>query len=219
MRVAIFDFDGTLYANETFPILMDHLKNHPVYHSKYKRFLRTILPPYIGSKLKIYPKHKMRERSMQIYLAALDQLSKQELDTYFEEIAEKMKTNFNQQVIERLEQHISDNDHVMLVSGAYTPLLQSVTKELLFHTIIGTDIPLKEQHVDSKSPIYHIQASRKNEKIQTALANKDIDWSNSFAYADSFSDLPVFELVGNPVAVKPEPRLESTAKNRGWEII
>ncbi|WP_373895253.1 HAD family hydrolase [Virgibacillus natechei] len=219
MRVAIFDFDGTLYAKETFPILMDHLKNHPIYQSRYKRFLRTILPPYIGSKLKIYPKHKMRERSMQIYLSALGQLSKQELDTYFEEIAEKMKTNLNQQVIARLEQHIRDNDHVMLVSGAYTPLLQSVTKGLLFHTIIGTDIPLKEQHVDSKTPIYHIQAARKNEKIQAALANKDIDWSNSFAYADSYSDLPVFELVGNPVAVQPEPRLESTAKDRGWEII
>ncbi|MBY7142503.1 HAD-IB family hydrolase [Virgibacillus sp. NKC19-3] len=219
MRVALFDFDGTLYANETFPILMDHLKNHPIYHAKYNRFLRSILLPYIGSKLKIYPEAKMREHSMQIYLSALDQLSKQELDTYFEEIADKMRPNFNQQVMARLEQHINNHDHVILISGAYTPLFQSAAKGLRFDTIIGTDIPLQAQHVDSKSPIYHVQASRKRMKINTALANKEIDWSNSFAYADSYADLPVFELVGNPVAVRPEPQLKSVAEASGWEII
>ena len=65
MRVAIVDFDGTLYAKETFQILMDHLKKHPVYRTKYNRFFRDILPPYLGYKLKIYPEKKMKERSMQ----------------------------------------------------------------------------------------------------------------------------------------------------------
>ena len=44
MRVAIFDFDGTIYAEETFTLLMKHLKEHPIYHSSYKRFYRAIAP-------------------------------------------------------------------------------------------------------------------------------------------------------------------------------
>ncbi len=214
MRVAIFDFDGTLYSEETFQLLMSHLRYHPVHHPKYKSFYRAILRPYIGHKLKLVSEAKMKERSMQIYLNALEKLSKEELDSYFEEMADKVQQGFNPDIISRLEQHVADNVHVMLVSGAYTSLLHSVTKELQFDTIIGTDVPLNGQ-----TPLYHIQGPRKNEKIEQALKGKDIDWKNSFAYGDSLSDITVLELVGNPVAVRPEPRLQAIAKERGWEII
>jgi fatty acyl-CoA reductase len=38
------------------------------------------------------------------------------------------------------------------------------------------------------------------------------------AYADSSSDLPLFEAVGFPVAVNPETRLASIARKRGWLV-
>lgn len=219
MRVAIFDFDGTLYAKETYQIMMDHLKEHPVYHTRYGRFYRSILPPYLASKIKIYPKHKMRERSMQIYLDALKDFTVDELDMYFKEIAGKMQEDFNPYVVSQIKQHAEDNVHVMLVSGAYTPLLHTVTEELPIDKIIGTDIPLKNQILDSSASIYHVQGLRKNEKIEEYLANKEIDWANSFAYGDSYSDLSVLDLVGNPVAVQPEKRLEIVAKERNWKIV
>jgi HAD superfamily hydrolase (TIGR01490 family) len=37
-------------------------------------------------------------------------------------------------------------------------------------------------------------------------------------YTDSFSDLPVLERVGHPVAVHPDPRLRRLAQRRGWPI-
>ena len=132
MRVAIFDFDGTLYAKETYQIMMDHLKEHPVHNTRYNRFFRTILPPYLGRKMRIYPESKMRERSMQIYLNALKGFSVDELDTYFDELATKMREDFNPFVVSRVKQHASDHLHIMLVSGAYTPLLHTVTDGLPF---------------------------------------------------------------------------------------
>jgi HAD superfamily hydrolase (TIGR01490 family) len=219
MRVAIFDFDGTLYSEETFQLLMSHLRYHPVHHTKYKGFYRAILPPFIGYKMKLVPEAKMKERSMQIYLNALGKLSNDELITYFEELAEKVREGFNRDVVSRLEQHAAENIHTMLVSGAYTPLLQSVTQGLQFDTIIGTDVPMNGENIDWQKPIYHIQGQRKNEKIIEALAGEEIDWQNSFAYGDSFSDISVLELVGNPVAVRPEPRLQAFAEKQEWEII
>ena len=91
MRVAIFDFDGTLYAEETFTILMNHLKNHPVYKSKYGRFYKSLMPRYIATKLNLYPNAKMKERSMQFYLEAFEGRTTSEMDTYFEEIKEIMQ--------------------------------------------------------------------------------------------------------------------------------
>jgi fatty acyl-CoA reductase len=45
-----------------------------------------------------------------------------------------------------------------------------------------------------------------------------IDLAESFAYADSLSDLPMMELVGTPVAVNPDPRLSQVASQRGWRV-
>src|SRR5690625_7839551 len=62
VRVAIFDFDGTLYEKDTFKILMSHLKHHPVYKDNYKPFFRGILPRYLGYKMKVYPEQRSEER-------------------------------------------------------------------------------------------------------------------------------------------------------------
>jgi alcohol-forming fatty acyl-CoA reductase len=57
-----------------------------------------------------------------------------------------------------------------------------------------------------------------------ALALKDyaernnIDLDRTVAYADSSSDLPLLEAVGNPVAINPEPRLAAIARRRGWAV-
>lgn len=219
MRVAIFDFDGTLYAKETYQLLMDHLKNHPVYHTRFKRFYRSVLPPYLGHKLKVYPTHKMRARSMEVYLEALEGLSANELEAFFEEVSDKMRSDFNPQVVSQIKKHAKDGLHVMLVSGAYSPLLHIVTEGLPFDTIIGTDIPLNNRTLDTKAPLHHIQGLRKNEQIEAFLGDKEIDWVNSFAYGDSYSDLSVLKLVGNPVAVQPEQRLKDFAEKRNWQII
>lgn len=219
MRVAIFDFDGTLYSKETFQLMMEHLKNHPVHSKRYRQFYRAIMPPYIGSKLKLVPVKKMRESSVQAYLAALESFTQSELEAYFREIADRMHGDFNPEVVERLKRHVQNDDYIMLVSGAFTPLLHAVTENLPIRTIIGTEIPYAQNILDHRAKISHVQGPLKTEKIIQALAGEDVDWANSSAYGDSHSDLPVLELVGNPVAVRPEPRLRAVAEQRHWEII
>lgn len=219
MRVAVFDFDGTLYEKETFQVLMDHLKNHPNYHRRYRKFFREMLPRYVGYKLKVYPERRMKERSMQLYLNSLNQLPKDEIDTYFKEIGKEMRNHFNPLVLSKLEQHIENGVYVMLVSGAYTNLVQFTTKYLNFDKVIGTDIIFKNNMIDTSTPAYHINGVRKNEKIEETLQGKEIDWKNSYAYADSYSDISVLDLVGNPVAVQPDSRLKAIAEERNWEIM
>ncbi|MBO1913583.1 haloacid dehalogenase-like hydrolase, partial [Microvirga sp. 3-52] len=118
---------------------------------------------------------------------ALKDLSVEEMDTYFREVATKMKADFNPDVVTKVKQHAADGVHVMLVSGAYTPLLHIAVDGLPFDKIIGTNIPIKNSVIDLKTPILHVQGTEKNEQIETALANQKIDWDNSFAYADSYS--------------------------------
>jgi phosphoserine phosphatase len=46
-----------------------------------------------------------------------------------------------------------------------------------------------------------------------------IDLQQSFAYADSHSDLPMLAAVGNPVAVQPDITLYRHAKKSHWPIV
>ncbi|ANU24798.1 HAD family hydrolase [Planococcus donghaensis] len=219
MRVAIFDFDGTLYSKETFQLMMSHLKHHPEHSLRYRQFYRAIMPPYIGHRLKIYPEWKMRERSVQAYLSSLETFTKTELEQFFGEIADRMHGDMNPTVVKRLKEHVANNDYVMLVSGAFTPLLHAVTEQLPIKTIIGTEVLYNNNILDHQTPLSHIQGTLKTKKIKEALEGWDIDWANSYAYGDSPSDLPVLELVGHPVAVQPKPKLRTVAERRNWEII
>lgn len=51
-----------------------------------------------------------------------------------------------------------------------------------------------------------------------ARANQ-IELADSFAYSDSFYDVPLLSKVGHPVAVNPDPKLFVYAKARSWSIV
>jgi phosphoserine phosphatase len=50
-------------------------------------------------------------------------------------------------------------------------------------------------------------------------AQHDIDLDRSFAYADSHSDLPMLETVGNAVAVSPDIPLMRAATRNQWSVV
>ncbi|NWQ44027.1 HAD-IB family hydrolase [Bacillus sp. EB106-08-02-XG196] len=219
MKVAIFDFDGTLFPNETFPLLMGHLKNHPLHFQKYRNFFLRLLPVYLAYKCKLYPEQKMKEYSMWSYIAAFGTSPKSEIDQFFSQIGESMSQNLSEPVLHRLEQHRREGYYTMLVSGAYEPLLHSVTKNVNFDCISGSSIPYHDEKLSKTTSIKYIYGERKSDFINAHLSHTEVDWQNSFAYGDSYTDLNVLELVGNPVAVNPEPRLLEVANHKKWEII
>jgi len=59
----------------------------------------------------------------------------------------------------------------------------------------------------------------KVEPMRRFAAEHDIDLALSWAYSDSASDLPMLELVGNPVAVNPDAALAAVAAERGWRVM
>lgn len=219
MKVAIFDFDGTIYKHETYTLMMDHAKHHPRYQEKYKSFYYSIVPPYLGYKARIYPEAKMKLNLTQKYLHLFDGKTIDEVETYFGEIAEKMNGDFNRLALERLKQHHENGDYVMVVSGAFQTLLETVLADLPIDHIIGTEIPVQGNYIDPETEIDHVQSERKTELILETLKDKVIDWQNSYAYGDSTADLPVLEMVGNPVAVCPDVKLQSIANRKDWTVI
>jgi len=55
--------------------------------------------------------------------------------------------------------------------------------------------------------------------IREYAEENDINLSDSYAYSDSISDLPMLSIVGHPVAVSPDFRLKQTALQHDWAIL
>jgi HAD superfamily hydrolase (TIGR01490 family) len=56
-------------------------------------------------------------------------------------------------------------------------------------------------------------------RLKAWLETRRHDLTASWFYSDSHNDLPLLELVSNPVAVDPDPILSRIASERGWPII
>jgi HAD superfamily hydrolase (TIGR01490 family) len=52
-----------------------------------------------------------------------------------------------------------------------------------------------------------------------SLGRRFGDFDETWFYSDSLNDLPLLEMVSRPVAVDPDPTLESHARSRGWPIL
>ncbi len=59
----------------------------------------------------------------------------------------------------------------------------------------------------------------KADAVRTLAVRERLDLVASTAYADSFADLALLELVGHPVAFNPDRRLRKAAYARGWPLL
>jgi phosphoserine phosphatase len=62
------------------------------------------------------------------------------------------------------------------------------------------------------------ELAAKEKKIEQVLSRLGVDRVD-VAYGDTWMDIPLLEHANHPVAVYPDDRLKSLAKERGWEII
>ena len=62
-------------------------------------------------------------------------------------------------------------------------------------------------------------AATKASWIRIYAEREGISLSDSFAYTDSMSDLPMLSIVGHPAVVNPDMRLRQTALHHDWPIL
>ena len=64
-----------------------------------------------------------------------------------------------------------------------------------------------------------LAAATKASWIRSFAEREGINLSESYAYSDSMSDLPMLSIVGHPAAVNPDMRLRQTALHHDWPIL
>ncbi|HEV1992119.1 MAG TPA: HAD-IB family hydrolase, partial [Candidatus Dormibacteraeota bacterium] len=117
----------------------------------------------------------------------------------------------------RIREHKRAGHRVLLLTGALDVVVEPLA-ELLDVEVDCAHLLTKEGRLtgDLQSPPPAGEA--RGTLLEEYAARNGIVLSESFAYADSLSDLGMLELVGTPVAVNPDARLSQVAGQRGWRI-
>lgn len=221
MIIAIFDLDGTLYTGHIGYGITEHHKTH-----RTKRFMLYL---YLSSHYPLWLLQKAGlmsdETGRSIWARDMGWLFRGWRPEEAEAASQWITENYviprlRPNAMERLEYHQQSGHRLLLLSGTPTPLLEAIGHKLGIEEVIGTPLRLRNGRYTGASEPPVCQGSNKILRLERYLGKtEEINWSGSWAYADSYTDLSVLERVGHPVAVYPDPPLAELSKERGWEII
>lgn len=223
MRLAIFDFDGTLFTKETLPFILKYWKEAGFKRSSLYKTYWNIAKLAIIYKLKLdrnMDKRRFRTRVAEDFVTLFEGMTEDALTSFFDDCALEMEKHFYKPVVTKANEAKATGYHTVVCSGNYVLSLQAVAKYVPFDTIIGTELAFDEKGLlDISAPPHVKTGDMKKTAILEYFKDADIDWTSSVSYGDSYYDADVMELTGNPVAVRPDSQLEKIAKEKGWEII
>ena len=98
-------------------------------------------------------------------------------------------------------------------------MVEPIGERLGVDRAIGTQVEIVDGRYTGEPrgvPSYH---AGKVIRLKAWLAARDGSLDGAFFYSDSHNDLPLLELVDNPVAVDPDDRLRAHAIEKGWPVI
>lgn len=118
--------------------------------------------------------------------------------------------------IRRVREHRALGHRTVLITGALDFVVEPLRP--LFDDIVAAEMTQRNGRYTGELVRVPPTGEARAQAMAAYAAAEGLELSESVAYADSASDLPMLEAVGFPVAVNPETKLASLARSRGWLI-
>jgi HAD superfamily hydrolase (TIGR01490 family) len=121
------------------------------------------------------------------------------------------------EALELIHDHRAAGRFICLVSSSPEEIVQPLAEMLRIDRYISTRAKIEDGKYTGDLEFY-AYGPQKAEAIRDLADELGIKLDNSYAYSDSVTDLPMLEVVGNPVAVNPDKDLRRIALQNEWQI-
>lgn len=132
----------------------------------------------------------------------------------------EVRRTFRPGALEMLEQHRRAGDRLVMLTSSSHLLAEMAAAELRFDAVLSNRLQIGAD--GNHTGLIEGRVCFGEGKLVHATAEADrvgASVRDAAFYTDSFSDLPVMEVVQTPVAVNPDQRLRRHAQKRGWKIV
>lgn len=215
MKLAIFDLDNTLIADDSDYLWGQFLVEQGIVDAA----------TYEQANAQFYEDYKQG----QLDIVAFLNFSLAPLAAHDAEQLYRWRTQF---MAEKIEPILLPAAYALLTQyrqQGYTLLIITATNRFITapiaqrygveHLLATTPDTHNGQFTGKFTGIPCFQAG-KVQLLQQWLANfPEASLKDSWFYSDSYNDLPLLQLVENPVAVDPDEKLAAHAKEHNWQII
>ena len=108
---------------------------------------------------------------------------------------------------------------VYIVTAASQELSELLATVLGFDGGIGVRSEIRDGVYTGRPDGPFTYREGKAQAIREMAERAGLDLTESYAYSDSESDLPMLRAVGHPVVVNPDAELSRVARAEGWEVM
>jgi HAD superfamily hydrolase (TIGR01490 family) len=212
-RAALFDMDRTLVRRETGSLYVRYQRE--IGEATARDLARTsiwVLQYTLGilDASRVAEKVLLTIRGMpEIVLAA-------RCDDWFGRYVERHIACAGREAVRR---HQQAGDLCAIVTGASPYASWPLARRLGIDHVVSSVFEIDAERRFTGKPVLPLCLGEgKVERTRRLADTCGFRLEDATFYTDSVTDLPLLELVGEPVVVNPDPRLSRIARRRGWRV-
>ena len=118
-----------------------------------------------------------------------------------------------------INNHKYNNDYVLIITATNRFVTQPIAEKFGVHDIIVTEPEIIAGRYTGQVSGTPCFKEGKVKRLKEWLENTQHNLDGSWFYSDSHNDLPLLELVSNPVVVNADAILLEHARRKGWKIM
>jgi HAD superfamily hydrolase (TIGR01490 family) len=118
-----------------------------------------------------------------------------------------------------IDEHHRAGRKVIVISSSPVEIVAPLGTYLGVDEVIGTRPEVDAAGKYTGKLEFYAYGPGKAVAIAEVAERDGLSLPDSYAYSDSFTDLPMLEAVGHPVAVNPDKELREAAEARDWLIV
>jgi HAD superfamily hydrolase (TIGR01490 family) len=120
---------------------------------------------------------------------------------------------------ELLAQRKTSGRQVVLATSSLDVIVRPLAEELGVDEVLAASFELAGDRFTGRlggPPLFGVKKMR---AVLEYIRQHGLTPDRCAFFSDSITDLPLLEVVGEPVAVNPDRRLRAVARRRGWRIL
>lgn len=214
MTLAIFDLDNTLLGGDSDYLWGEFLIEKGIVDEEfYRRENNRFYEEYKSGTLNIY----------EFLEFSLEPLSRYDMGTLHELREQYIRQKINPILLpaagELLDRHRAQKHTILIITATNDFVTQPIADKLGIDHLLATEAEIVDQRYTGHTAGTPCFREGKVARLNQWLAQQGENLENSWFYSDSHNDLPLLELVHNPVAVDPDQTLAWHAQQKSWKII
>lgn len=150
------------------------------------------------------------------YLAVVKSIDPKEYFTIVESVFDEYKDQTYAYTRSLLDKLKAEGYTLIAISGSQQEIIERMASHYGFDYVVGSTLEQINGKFTGKidTPIFD-----KAKVLKKIIQEHGLDTKGSIAVGDSSSDIPMFELVENPIVFNPDKKLFKVAKEHHWKIV